>query len=131
MSRHDWKDNDTLSVFTCRNCGLIGFAPHPLPEYGCLTPPTPQDRELDEVLYELANNVEWCVEVCGAPPVDRYRETNAINAAKQAILDWVSREVIGEDVTYEGHLISWAIEHQNTLRSNQRAILRQHGYKGE
>lgn len=32
---HEWKANDTLSVFKCRKCGITGFAPHPLPEYGC------------------------------------------------------------------------------------------------
>lgn len=41
---------------------------------------------LDETLHKLANNIEWCVEVRGAVPVDRYRETNAINEAKAQIL---------------------------------------------
>lgn len=34
-TKHDWKDNDTWSVFKCNNCGMTVFAPHELPEYGC------------------------------------------------------------------------------------------------
>jgi predicted nucleic-acid-binding Zn-ribbon protein len=34
-TKHEWVDNDTWSVFKCKNCGYTNFAPHPLPEYGC------------------------------------------------------------------------------------------------
>ncbi len=34
-TKHNWKDNDTWSVFTCNKCGYKAFSPNPLPEYGC------------------------------------------------------------------------------------------------
>ena len=46
--------------------------------------------------------------------------------AKQALLQWHNSkvlEVIGEDDTYEGHIMNWAIEHRNVLRAEQRAKL--------
>ena len=46
----------------------------------------------------------------------------AQSEAKQALLQWVL-EVIGEDDTYEGHIMNWAIEHRNVLRAEQRAKL--------
>lgn len=33
-TKHDWKDNDTWSVFKCKNCGITVFAPNQLPECG-------------------------------------------------------------------------------------------------
>jgi hypothetical protein len=33
--RHDWKPNDTFSVWRCAFCGSWGFSPHPLPPGPC------------------------------------------------------------------------------------------------
>lgn len=44
-------------------------------------------KRIDEALYKLANDIEWCVEVRGAPPVNRDREAQAVEQAKSLIME--------------------------------------------
>jgi hypothetical protein len=60
---------------------------------------------------------------------------HAIEEAKQAILQWVNDEVIGEDEpeTYQGVYMAGLIDEEagdrNKLRAEQRHILKSHGWK--
>ena len=69
MSEHDWRPNtDSHAVYTCSNCGQVGFAPHPLPKDGCNLFPTQQEGELREKLAAIeherwADWQKWCHKV--------------------------------------------------------------------
>lgn len=52
-----------------------------------------KQSELDEILIELINRVEWCVGVPGAVSIDRKREYTAYTEAKLAILDWNNKQM--------------------------------------
>jgi hypothetical protein len=84
-------------------------------------------NQLDVILKEL---VKLRFTDKGSP----YFPTNEnVNEAKQAILYWIDREVIGEDEELPMKQFAFLDEHinsQNKLRAEQRTILSQHGYKG-
>lgn len=55
---------------------------------------------------------------------ERHDAINAlIRTEKLKLLADVRERVVGEDTTYEGHTMNWAIEHHNHLRAEQRAEL--------
>lgn len=59
------------------------------------------------------------------------RETGALDvaSAKQAILNWVAEEVVGEDLPLNTEPSTGQRIH-NSVKAEQRNILKQHGYKG-
>ena len=46
-----------------------------------------------------------------------------IRTEKLKLLAEVRERVVGEDTTYEGHTMNWAVEHHNHLRAEQREQL--------
>lgn len=58
---------------------------------------TNHNERLDEILNSLANSVEWCVnpETLSGATVDRDREGEAVNEAKQALTSLI-KELVAE-----------------------------------
>jgi len=77
--------------------------------------------DIDEILAGLVNYVVESIHL--EPTPVEYRKLNQ-KQAKQAIQDLIL-DIIGEDETYEGHLMNWSIEHRNHLRQAQRAKLKE------
>lgn len=86
---------------------------------------------LDEILRDFAKRVEAI----------RRGKTYGWENEKQAILGWVDKVVIGRDIgpepylkgvsMYSTELGNAIIEYKNDLRTEQRNILREHGYKSK
>jgi hypothetical protein len=107
------------------------------------------NKTLDEILREyielsdyvnLSDNLDDSVAVQDA----KNRMETDIAKAKQAILQWIADEVVGTDIEHTKWFVDVTGEydyfhpvkrplverHKNEHRDEQRAILKQHGWKG-
>lgn len=89
---------------------------------------TTNNTQLDKALNGLSSSVA----VNHASSLVNYskkrrEDDESVEQAKQAILQWFAHDVIGEDTTNP----QWEGDVENSLRAKQRAILKEHGWKGE
>lgn len=96
---------------------------------------TDNTQGLDDIIAELTRNAGKNNTKNGSNILNLAKGANADyelrERARQAILRWVNDEVIGKDVECDGTCDDGAHKAEQRRINEQRAVLKQHGFKQE